>query len=69
MRKVNERAKLDARFSRASKATRWLYKHHLIPKVIKVTVQDFIDDRWSESYNQPQKAKINDFRDFYQSRV
>lgn len=50
MRTVNERAKLDKRFSRASKANRWLYRHHLIPKVIKVTVQDFIDARWSESY-------------------
>ena len=51
MRTVKEREKLDARLSRASKATRWLYKHHLIPKVVKVTVQNFIDDRWSESYN------------------
>ena len=50
MRTVIEREKLDARFKRASKATKWLYRHHLIPKVIKVTVQDFIDDRWSESY-------------------
>lgn len=50
-RTVNERAKLDARFSRASKATKWLYKHHLIPKAVKVTIQDFIDNRWSESYN------------------
>lgn len=54
MRTVIERAKLDARFSRASKAARWLYKHHLIPKVVKVTVQNFIDDRWNESYNQYQ---------------
>ena len=51
MRTVIERAKLDARFSRVSRATRWLYSHHLIPRVIKVTVQNFIDDRWSESYN------------------
>ena len=51
MRTVKERAKLDARFSRASKATRWLYRHHLIPKVVKVTIQDFIDNRWSESCN------------------
>ena len=51
MRTVIKREKLDARFSRASKTTRWLYKHHLIPKVVKVTVQNFIDDRWSESYN------------------
>ena len=50
MRTVSERAKLDARFSRASKATRWLYKHHLIPKVIREAIQDFIDDRWSKSY-------------------
>ena len=50
MRTVNERAKLDKRFSRTSKATKWLYRHHLIPKVVKVTVQDFIDARWSESY-------------------
>ena len=51
MRTVIERAKLDARFSKASRATRWLYKHHLIPKVIKIVVQNFIDNRWSESYN------------------
>ena len=51
MRTVNERAKLDAKFSRASRAARWLYRHHLIPKVIKEAIQDFIDDRWSESYN------------------
>ena len=51
MRTVIERAKLDTRLSRASKAARWLYKHHLIPKVVKVAVQNFIDDRWSESYN------------------
>ena len=51
MRTVKERAKLDARFRRASRATKWLYKHHLIPKMVKVTVQDFIDNRWSESYN------------------
>ena len=50
MRTVIEREKLDARFSRASKANRWLYRHHLIPKVVKVTIQDFIDTRWSESY-------------------
>ena len=50
MRTVNERAKLDKRFSRASKANRWLYRRHLIPKVIKVTVQELIDARWSESY-------------------
>ena len=50
MRTVIEREKLDARFRRASKATRWLYRHHLIPEVIKVAIQDFIDDRWSESY-------------------
>ena len=50
MRTVNERAKLDARFSKASKATRWLYKHHLIPKVIEEALQDLIDDRWSKSY-------------------
>ena len=47
---VKEREKLDARFRRASKANRWLYRHHLIPKVIKVTLQDFIDAKWSESY-------------------
>ena len=69
MRTVNEREKLDARFSRASKATRWLYKHHLIPEVVKVTIQDFIDNKWSQSYNQPQKAKIQLLRDFYQSKV
>ena len=51
MRTVIEREKLDGIFSRASKATKWLYKHHLIPKVVKVTVQNFIDNRWSESYN------------------
>ena len=50
MRTVSERAKLDARFSRASKAARWLYRHHLIPKVIEEAIQDFIDDRWSKSY-------------------
>ena len=50
MRTVNKREKLDARFSRASKATRWLYRHHLIPKVIKEAIQDFIDDMWSKSY-------------------
>ena len=50
MRTVIEREKLDARFRRASKATKWLYRHHLIPKVVKVTVQNFIDARWSESY-------------------
>ena len=50
MRTVIERKKLDARFRRASKANRWLYRHHLIPKVVKVTIQDFIDARWSESY-------------------
>lgn len=51
MRTVKERARLNARLRRASRATKWLYKHHLIPKVVKVTIQDFIDDRWSESYN------------------
>lgn len=51
MRTVKEREKLDARFSAASRATRWLYKHHLMPKVVKVTIQDIIDDRWSKSYN------------------
>ena len=51
MRTVKEREKLNAKFRRASKATKWLYKHHMIPKVIKVTLQDFIDERWSESYN------------------
>ena len=51
MRTIIKREKLDARFNRASKATKWLYKHHLIPKVVKVTVQNFIDDKWSESYN------------------
>ena len=50
MKTVIEREKLDARFSRASKANKWLYRHHLIPKVVKVTIQDFIDARWSESY-------------------
>ena len=50
MRTVIERAKLDKRFSRASKATRWLYRHHLIPEIVKVTIQDFIDAKWSESY-------------------
>ena len=50
MRTVIEREKLDAKFSKASKANRWLYRHHLIPKVVKVTIQDFIDARWSESY-------------------
>ena len=61
MRTVKEREKLDARFSRASRATRWLYKHHLIPKVVKVTIQDFIDDRWSESYNQQREGFIPSF--------
>lgn len=51
MRTIIEREKLDARFSRASKAARWLYRHHLIPKMVKVTVQNFIDNKWSESYN------------------
>lgn len=50
MRTIKEREKLDARFTRASKATRWLYRHHLIPKVIKKVIQDLIDDRWSKSY-------------------
>lgn len=50
MRTIIEREKLDARISRASKATKWLYKHHLIPKGIKITVQNFIDNKWSESY-------------------
>ena len=50
MRTVIEREKLDAKFRKASKATKWLYRHHLIPKVVKVTIQDFIDARWSESY-------------------
>ena len=49
MRTVIEREKLDARFRRASKANRWLYKHHLIPKVVKVTVQDYIDNMWSKA--------------------
>lgn len=50
MRTVSEREKLDARFRRASKAARWLYRKHLIPKVIEEAIQDFIDDRWSKSY-------------------
>ena len=50
MRTVIEREKLDARFRRARKANRWLYRHHLIPKVVKDTIQDFIDNMWSESY-------------------
>ena len=49
MRTVVEREKLDARFRRASKATKWLYRHHLIPKVVKVAVQNFIDNMWSEA--------------------
>ena len=49
MRTVIKREKLDARFRRASKATKWLYRHHLIPEVVKVTIQDFIDARWSEA--------------------
>ena len=51
MRKVNERAKLDARFSRASKANRWLRRHRLIPRVVSLKIQYFIDDMWFESYN------------------
>ena len=58
MRTVIEREKLDTRFSKASRAARWLYRHHLIPKVIEEAIQDFIDDRWSESYNQPQKLSF-----------
>ena len=50
MRTIIEREKLDARFRRASKANRWLYRHHLIPEVVKVAVQNFIDAKWSESY-------------------
>lgn len=55
MRTISEREKLDARFRRASKAARWLYRHHLIPKVIEEVIQDLIDDRWSKSYYQPRK--------------
>ena len=51
MRTIKERAKVDARFRKASRATRWLYKHHLMPEIVKISIQNFIDDRWSESYN------------------
>lgn len=50
MRTIIEREKLDARFSRASKAARWLYRHHFIPRIFEEAIQDFIDDRWSKSY-------------------
>lgn len=58
MRTVKEREKLDARFSRASRAARWLYRHHLIPKVIEEAIQDLIDDRWSKSYYQLRKLRF-----------
>lgn len=48
---IAERDKLDRRFKRCNKTVRWLYKHHLISKKIKVMLTDKVDDMWARSYN------------------